>query len=138
AHVVTPVESIPSLTTNNVAMKMTTGSPNPATASCVVTSPVAHSARAARIATTPMGRRFQMNRTTTAASTTRARVASSTGRLLHRSDGALQMDRCTRSPRDADEVPRDEEERPRHQHHHRVGQHHRDDGAHPGMGPVAL
>ena len=43
AQVVTPVESMPSLTTNNVAMKMTTGSPNPATASFVVTRPVAHS-----------------------------------------------------------------------------------------------
>ena len=69
---------MPSLTTNRVAMKMTTGSPNPATACSVVTSPVAHRVRAARIATTPTGSRFHTNRATTTPRTTSAVV-----RIIH-------------------------------------------------------
>ncbi len=77
SRVVTPVESMPSLTTKSVAMKMTTGSPNPATASFVVTRPVAQRLSAAPMATIPTGNRFQMNSATTTPSTTRAFVESS-------------------------------------------------------------
>ena len=83
AQVVTPVESMPSLTTNRVAMKMTTGSPKPATASSVETSPVAQRPSAARIATAPTGSRFHTNRATTTPSTTSAVVASSIGKPSH-------------------------------------------------------
>ena len=41
AQVVTPAESMPSLTTNSEAMKITTRSPNPDRASCTVSTPVA-------------------------------------------------------------------------------------------------
>ena len=41
AQVVTPAESMPSLTTNSEAMNTTTGSPKPDRASSAVTSPVA-------------------------------------------------------------------------------------------------
>lgn len=43
-HAVTPVASSASLTTNNAAMKMTVGSPNPLNASVRSSTPVAHSA----------------------------------------------------------------------------------------------
>ena len=80
AQVVTPVESMPSLTTNRVAMKMTTGSPKPPTACSAVTSPVAQRVRAARMATLPTGSLFHMNRATTRPSTISALVASSIAR----------------------------------------------------------
>ncbi len=41
AHVVTPAESMPSLTTKSEAMKITTRSPNPESATCTVSTPVA-------------------------------------------------------------------------------------------------
>jgi hypothetical protein len=76
-HVVTPVASIPSLTTNRVAMNITTGSPKPARTAVDDSTPVAQRDSAVRIATTPTGSRFQTKRTTTAARMSRLRVASS-------------------------------------------------------------
>ena len=66
AQVVTPVASRPSLTTNRVAMKMTAGSPNPASAWVRSRTPVKYSASDAPIATSPTGIRFETNARTTA------------------------------------------------------------------------
>ena len=79
SQVVTPVESMPSLTTKSVAMKTTTGSPKPARTASVGSRPVPHRASIVRIATTPTGNRFQTNRTMTAPRMTRVRAASSMG-----------------------------------------------------------
>ena len=111
AQVVTPVESMPSLTTNSVAMKMTTGSPKPATTCSAISSPVAHSASTARIATTPTGSRFQTNRTMTSAEDDQGE-----GSVIHRDNPGSEMDGRARAPRDAGDVPDDEEDRPRHEH----------------------
>ena len=59
SQVVTPVESMPSLTTNSVAMNTTTGSPKPARTASTGSSPVAHSASIVRMATTPTDSQFQ-------------------------------------------------------------------------------
>ena len=53
AQAVTPVASRPSLTTNRRAMNSTVGSPKPASAWSSVSTPVAHSASAAPMATSP-------------------------------------------------------------------------------------
>src|SRR6478735_5924224 len=79
SQVVTPVESMPSLTTKSVAMNTTTGSPKPASTASTGSSPVAHSASIVRMATTPTDSRFQTKRTMTAPRMTRVRAASSTG-----------------------------------------------------------
>ena len=63
AHAVTPVESSDSLTTKRVAMKITVGSPNPASACPRSRMPVSQSATATPIATMPSGTRFDMNAT---------------------------------------------------------------------------
>ena len=55
AHAVTPVASSASLTTNSEAMKITVGSPKPASACCRSSTPVAHSASATPIAVIAVG-----------------------------------------------------------------------------------
>lgn len=67
AHAVTPVESSASETTKRLAMKMTVGSPNPASAWGRLSSPVAHSETATPRATIPIGTRLDMNATTASA-----------------------------------------------------------------------
>jgi hypothetical protein len=69
AAVVTPVESIPALTTNSAAMKTTVVSPKPANAWSRVMTPVASNVRDAPTATNSTGTRFQMNSATTRART---------------------------------------------------------------------
>ena len=64
AHAVTPVASRPALTTNNDAMKMTAGSPNPASECPRSSTPVAYSASAVPMATSTTGTRFETNSTT--------------------------------------------------------------------------
>jgi hypothetical protein len=66
AQVVTPETLSASLTTNNVAMKITVGSPNPASDRSRSSTPVAHSASDAAIATIATGTRFETNSTTIA------------------------------------------------------------------------
>lgn len=61
-HVVSPLSSMASLTTKSVAMKITTGSPNPDSASSSSSRPVAHRARATPRATAPTGNRLTTNR----------------------------------------------------------------------------
>ena len=80
AQVVTPVASSPSLTTNSAAMKITIGSPKPASVCCRSITPEANSASAAPTATNSTESRFQTNRTTTAPRTAKLIVASSTQR----------------------------------------------------------
>ena len=63
AHAVTPVASSASLTTNSEAMKITVGSPKPASACPRSRMPVIHSATETPIATMPSGTRFDMNAT---------------------------------------------------------------------------
>lgn len=75
-HAVTPVASSPSLTTNRVAMKITTGSPNPASTVSASSTPVTYSAIAVRIATTPTESRFQTNNATDPATINNVRLAS--------------------------------------------------------------
>jgi len=79
AHVVTPDRSMPSLTTNRAAMKMTTGSPNPAVASSSANRSVAHRASMAPRATIPTGRRFHTNSPMTPPRIRRACVDGLTG-----------------------------------------------------------
>jgi hypothetical protein len=67
AHAVTPVASRASLTTNSVAMKITVGSPNPASAWSRPSTPVAHNATDTPIATMPSGIRFDRKATTASA-----------------------------------------------------------------------
>ena len=69
AHVVTPVESRPSETTNRQAMKITVGSPKPAKASSTEITPVAASVSGAETATTSTGTLFHTKRTTRPART---------------------------------------------------------------------
>ena len=64
---VTPVESSASLTTKREAMKITVGSPNPASAWSTVSTPVAQSDSATPNATTPIGSRSQTNTATVTA-----------------------------------------------------------------------
>ena len=87
AQAVTPDASNPSLTTNRVAMKMTTGSPKPLNAVATSSTPVKYSASAVAMATMPTGSRFQTNSATDAASTNRDTVALLTGTLLRRRGG---------------------------------------------------
>ena len=76
AHAVMPARSIPSLTTNSVAMNTTTGSPKPAVASSRVSRSVAQSTSTVPSATAPTGSRFQTKRPMTPASTRSATVES--------------------------------------------------------------
>ncbi len=75
AHVVTPAESIPSLTTKSAAMKMTTGSPKPASAESNGSTPVAYRPSAVSIATEPTGKRFQTKSTMSASRISKLMVA---------------------------------------------------------------
>ena len=76
AHAVTPVASRPSLTTNSDAMKITVGSPKPASACSSSSTPIAHSASATPTATIAVGTRPQANIATAAARTRYVSVAS--------------------------------------------------------------
>ena len=67
AQAVTPVESRASPTTKSVAMKMTVGSPKPASAWPRSRMPVSHSETETPIATIPNGIRLDMNATTASA-----------------------------------------------------------------------
>ena len=67
AQAVTPVESSASPTTNSVAMKMTVGSPKPASAWFRSRMPVSHNETDTPIATIPNGIRFDMKATTASA-----------------------------------------------------------------------
>ena len=67
AHAVTPVESSASPTTKSVAMKMTVGSPKPASAWPRSRMPVSHNETETPIATIPNGIRFDMKATTASA-----------------------------------------------------------------------
>ena len=69
AHAVTPVASSDSLTTKSDAMKITVGSPKPASAWSRSSTPVAHRVSAAPIATSSTGNRPQTNSPTTPART---------------------------------------------------------------------
>ncbi len=69
AHAVTPEASSASLTTNSVAMKITVGSPKPATDWSKPSTPVAQRESATPIATIATGTRSRMNTATVAAST---------------------------------------------------------------------
>jgi hypothetical protein len=66
---VIPVASSASLTTKSEAMKMTVGSPKPASDWSRVSTPVAQSVRAVPRATAATGRWSQMNTATTTPST---------------------------------------------------------------------
>ncbi len=77
-QVVTPVASRPSLTTNSAPMRMTVGSPKPATAWSSPITPVARSSRAEPIATTSTGSQFVTNSTTTRPRTARLMTAPGT------------------------------------------------------------
>ena len=85
AQAVTPVESSPSLTTNSDAMKITVGSPKPASACSRSRTPVAQSESATPSATTATGSRSQTKTTTTAARTRNVIVESLT-------DGSPRID----------------------------------------------
>src|SRR5262245_55256245 len=76
SHVVTPVASSPSLTTKRAAIRITAGSPKPASDSSKVSTPLKKSANAAPTATSSTGKRFHTNSTTTAARIDRLTVAS--------------------------------------------------------------
>ena len=76
AQAVTPVASSASLTTNSEAMKITVGSPKPASASSSSRTSVAHSDSATPTATIATGRRSQTKITTTAARMTKVIVES--------------------------------------------------------------
>ena len=71
AQAVTPVASSASLTTKSPAMKSTVGSPNPATASGRVSTPLKNSSRETPTAMTAIGTRLLTN-----ATTARARMIS--------------------------------------------------------------
>ena len=77
AHAVSPVASIPSLTTKRAAMNTTTGSPKPAKASLRVSTPVALNVSAVPSATISTGNQLPTNSTIAAASTTRLTAAGS-------------------------------------------------------------
>ena len=70
-QVVTPVASSPSLTTNRAAMRITVGSPKPATAASRSITPAASSRSADPTATTSTGQGFTTKATTTRPSTMR-------------------------------------------------------------------
>ena len=82
AQAVTPVESSDSETMNSVAMKMTVGSPKPASDWFRVSTPVAHSANATPSATMPIGTRFDMNATTASTRIVRTMVTGPHGSTL--------------------------------------------------------
>lgn len=69
AHVVTPLESRPSLTMKRAAMKITVVSPKPANASSTEMTPVASKLRGAASATISTGILFHTNSTTSATRT---------------------------------------------------------------------
>ena len=71
AHAVTPVESSASPTTKSVAMKMTVGSPKPASAWPRSRMPVSHNETETPMATIPSGIRFDMKATTASARMTK-------------------------------------------------------------------
>ena len=107
AHAVTPVASSASLTTNSDAMKITVGSPKPASACCRSSTPVAHSASATATAVIAVGMTPDANATTAAASTRYVMVASVTrpGRrrrtFLRRSRATASIPRRCTAPRTA-------------------------------------
>ena len=90
SHVVTPVASRPSLTTKRAAIRITAGSPKPASDSSKVSTPLKKSASAAPTATSSTGKRFHTNSTTTAARIDRLTVASLM-KLLRRSSNAADF-----------------------------------------------
>jgi len=77
-HAVRPEASRPSATTKRLAMKTTTGSPNPPSAVGRSMIPRASRDNDVRMATTPTGTLLEMKRATQAASTRRVSVASDT------------------------------------------------------------
>src|SRR5262249_6826821 len=82
-HVVTPVASSPSLTTNNDAMKRTVGSPKPDSASPTVRIFVKYNDSATPIATISTGIRCEMNSTTATPSIRKQVVLSLIVRSRH-------------------------------------------------------
>ena len=137
AQVVTPVESMASLTTKRVAMKMTTGSPKPATASSVVDQ-----------AGRPQGQRRQdRDHAPPGAGSTRRGRRRPPGRRSawsRRPSASLvaapsRADRGARAPAGCpSRYQATKKSSPGDQHDDGVRDHHRDHRAHAGRGSVAL
>ena len=113
AHAVTPVASSASLTTNSDAMKITAGSPKPASAWSRSSTPVAQSVSAAPIATISTGRRSQTNSATTAPRTRKVMVVSLIGSVESRLPQAGGARPRTHFPGGANDRARDLSRDPR-------------------------
>src|SRR5262249_2763048 len=122
AHAVTPVASRLSLTTNSEAMKITAGSPKPATAWFRSSTPVAHRRNAAPTATTATGSRWSTTTPITAARTRNVIVWWLTAAWR----AGLGVNGRPGPERDPEQVPGDEEERPGDGEDHDVREHERD------------
>ena len=115
AQAVTPVASRPSLTTNRAAMKMTAGSPKPASAWSRSRTPVKYSASDAPMATIPTGMRFETNATTTASRIAKVIAMSAHGGARYGrrpAAGRSSLDGIARPERQPEDEPQDEQEDP--------------------------
>src|SRR4051812_42570574 len=140
AQVVTPVASSPALTTNSEAMKITAGSPSPASDSCSVVTPVKYSASAVARDTRTTGKRSQINSTTIAMTIAKVTVTSlmSNARKASCWTAACQPPPLLDAERNIEDVPKNKQDGPYGIEDNGIGQHHGDDRPHAGFLLVPL